>query len=83
MESLYKIFTQDFQNTVYYQPSILVLDDLHIICGKSEAATEVPTQESLYFSRYLLTIFTGYVRLEKNLRAKRDFKVKAIYKHYL
>lgn len=51
MESLLKIFGQVFQNMVYYQPSILVLDDLHIICGKSELASEVQTQESLYFNR--------------------------------
>lgn len=51
VENLLKLFIQEFENLVYYQPSILVLDDLHIICGKSESSSEVQTQESLYFNR--------------------------------
>lgn len=56
VESLHKIFAQDFQNMIYYQPSVLVLDDLHIICGRTEAGKEVQTAESLYFDRFVLAI---------------------------
>lgn len=51
VENLFKIFAQEFQNMVYYQPSVFVLDDLHVICGRSESASEMQTQESLYFNR--------------------------------
>lgn len=32
LDSLHKLFTNTFLKLIYYQPSLLILDDIHVIC---------------------------------------------------
>lgn len=51
LESLHKVFTSKILNLIYYQPSLLILDDLHIICEKV-IDTDALTPEALHFNRF-------------------------------
>ncbi|XP_022913613.2 peroxisomal ATPase PEX1 isoform X1 [Onthophagus taurus] len=50
VDSLHKFFEGKFMKLVYYQPSLLILDDLHVICENVIDGAE-PTQQSLLFNR--------------------------------
>ncbi|KAK5645874.1 hypothetical protein RI129_004338 [Pyrocoelia pectoralis] len=50
LESLNKIFMNKIANMTYYQPSLLILDDIHILCEKVVAG-DAPSPESLNFDR--------------------------------
>uniref|UniRef100_A0A1Y1N724 Peroxisomal ATPase PEX1 n=1 Tax=Photinus pyralis TaxID=7054 RepID=A0A1Y1N724_PHOPY len=50
LDSLGKVFANAILNCIYYQPSVLVLEDLHVLCEKVVAG-DAPTPESLNFDR--------------------------------
>lgn len=50
IESMLKTLNSMFLRLIYYQPSILILDDLHVICEKVIEG-EQPTQENLHFNK--------------------------------
>ncbi|KAF5273559.1 hypothetical protein FQR65_LT04557 [Abscondita terminalis] len=50
IDSLSKIFSSKLSTLIYYQPSVLVLDDIHSLCEKVVPG-EAPTAESLQFNR--------------------------------
>ncbi|KAF5302145.1 hypothetical protein FQA39_LY10480 [Lamprigera yunnana] len=50
LDSLSRIFATIFINLINYQPSLLILDDVHILCEKVVVGDAL-TPESLHFSR--------------------------------
>ncbi|KAF2894156.1 hypothetical protein ILUMI_12010 [Ignelater luminosus] len=50
LDSLHKILSSKIINLIYYQPSVLILDDLHVICEKTNVGDAL-TPESLHFNR--------------------------------
>lgn len=58
IESLTKIFGSTFAYLIYYQPSLLILDDLDVLCERVVDG-DAPTQENLHFNRYFLGYFVN------------------------
>ncbi|RZC38937.1 peroxisome biogenesis protein 1, partial [Asbolus verrucosus] len=50
VESLHKLFVTAFFDLVHHQPSVLILDDLHILC-ENVNETDALAQNSVYFNR--------------------------------
>lgn len=53
LESLHKLLLPLLTKLIYFQPSVLIIDDIHVICEKVRDV-DVPTQENLYFNKYAL-----------------------------
>lgn len=51
-ESLQKLLLPLLTKLIYFQPSVLIIDDIHVLCEKVSDVDE-PTQESLYFNKYV------------------------------
>lgn len=67
IESLLKAMTSTFQKLIYYQPSLLILDDLQVICERVVEG-EAPTQENLHFNKVSETLADAF---ENYLSANR------------
>lgn len=54
VDTVQKMMVQILDNCLYYQPSVLFLDDLDIICGEPiETGEGILSSEANYFNRYV------------------------------
>lgn len=57
IDSIQRSLTSTLSECVYYQPSVILLDDLDAIAGKTEQEISDPS----YFNRYDLKCFDDYI----------------------
>ncbi|GJQ66945.1 hypothetical protein Trydic_g7959 [Trypoxylus dichotomus] len=62
VESLYKLFTNTFLKLVYYQPSVLIIDDIHAICERIVEEDPVMQALVLLTSEMLVDLFEYYLK---------------------
>lgn len=49
LDSLLKLFSTTFSNLILHQPSVLILDDLHVLCENVPGEEVAPN--AIYFNR--------------------------------
>ncbi|XP_044752140.1 LOW QUALITY PROTEIN: peroxisome biogenesis factor 1 [Coccinella septempunctata] len=65
IDSLHKVFTTILENLAAHEPSILFIDDLHILC-KNVEDNDVQLQNALYYDRISEMIYLLLISVIKN-----------------
>lgn len=58
-DSLMRVLSEIFSTLILYQPSVLILDNLHILCENIQGDETAPN--SLYHNRYVIFIFILHI----------------------
>ncbi|KAI4464803.1 aaa-family atpase [Holotrichia oblita] len=61
LDSLYKLFTNTFLKVIYYQPSVLIIDDIHMVCEKVLEEDPATREMVSLISEMLVDLFEHYL----------------------
>ncbi|KAK9736274.1 AAA+ lid domain [Popillia japonica] len=61
LDSLYKLFTNTFLKAIYYQPTVLIVDDIHMVCEKVLEEDPAARETVSLISEMLVDLFEHYL----------------------